>query len=70
LIILTLILHQTKEFKEGFFNFPDASHNNFVNESKVRFNELTNTINLTDPNIPLSTDTAKQIELAVNVLEA
>ena len=70
LIILTLILHQSKDFKEGFFNFPDASHNKFVKESQVRFNELTNTINLTDPNIPVTSDTAKQIELAVNVLDA
>jgi hypothetical protein len=69
LLILTLILQYSKDFKEGFFDFPDATHNEFVKDSATKFNNLTNMINLTNPAIPISTNSANAFKLALNGLE-
>lgn len=65
LIILCLILHYSKDYKEGFFDFPDVNHNTFVQNSQTKFNELTNSINLTDPAIPITPDTANAFKIAL-----
>ena len=70
LLILTLILHYSKDYKEGFFDFPDASHNTFVEDSKIKYNQLTNTINLTNPAVPVSPDTAAAFKSALGGLSA
>jgi hypothetical protein len=70
LLILTLILHHSKNYKEGFFDFPDATHNAYVKSSHKIFNELTNTINLSEPNIPVSPVSAKDMEMAIGVIDA
>jgi hypothetical protein len=67
-IILTLILNYSKDYKEGFFNFPVAIHNTFVEDSQKKFNELTNTINLTDPALPVSPDSAAAFKIAIGAL--
>ena len=69
MIILTLILHYSKSFKEGFFDFPDVNHNVYVQSSQAKFNELTNTINLLDPAIPITPDTASAFKVALGGLE-
>ena len=70
LLILTLILHYSKDYKEGFFDFPDANHNTFVEDSKVKYNQLTNTINLTNPAVPVSPDSAAAFKIALGGLSA
>jgi hypothetical protein len=69
LIILTLILTYSNDYKEGFLDLP-VKHNQFVKESQVKFNELTNTINLTNPNIPLSVRNTKAFETAIGGIVA
>ena len=70
LLILTLILHYSKDYKEGFFDFPDASHNTFVEDSKIKYNQLTNTINLTNPAVHVSPDTDDAFKSALGGLSA
>jgi hypothetical protein len=69
LLILGLILKHSIGAKEGFFDLP-ASHNTFVDESKAKFNELTNTINLTNPALPVSPDSAAAFKIALGGLMA
>jgi hypothetical protein len=68
LISLTLILKYSKTYKEGFFDFPDPTHNSFVESSKAKFNTLTNTVNLLDPAVPITPDGANALQLALNGL--
>jgi hypothetical protein len=69
LLILTLILKQSMGLKEGFFDLP-AAHNAFVQDSAAKFNELTNTINLTNPTLPISPDSANAFKIALGGLSA
>ena len=73
LMILVLIFKYSTDYKEGFFDFPDAiggTHTSFVKDSQIKFNELTNTINLTNPAIPVSSDTSKTFNDALDGLSA
>ena len=70
LIILTLIFHYSNNYKEGFFNFPDANHNTFIESSQNKLNPLTNTINIMDPAIPFSAETDKAFKNALGSLSA
>lgn len=70
LILLTLVLHYSSSYKEDFFDFPDAAHNTFVEDSKVKFNQLTNTLNLTNPAVPISPDSANAFKMALGGLLA
>jgi hypothetical protein len=69
LIILCLILNYSKSYKEGFFDFPDVDHNVFVRNSQAKFNELTNTINLTDPAVPITPDTSDAFKIALGGID-
>jgi hypothetical protein len=70
LIILTIILQYSHRAKEGFLDFPVAEHNTFVQESAMKFNELTNTINLTNPAVPVSPDSAAAFKIALGGLDS
>lgn len=70
LVILTLILHYSKDYKEGFFDFPDADHNVYVQNSKDKYNELTTTINLLDPAVPVTPDSASAFKIALGGIAA
>jgi hypothetical protein len=70
LVILTLILHYSKDYKEGFFDFPDVDHNVYVQNSKDKYNELTTTINLLDPAIPVTPDSANAFKVALGGVAA
>jgi hypothetical protein len=70
LIILTLIFHYSHNYKEGFFNFPDANHNTYVENSQNKFNPLTNTINIMDPAISFTSETEKSFKNALGGLSA
>ena len=70
LVILTLILHYSKGYKEGFFDFPDADHNVYVQNSKDKYNELTTTINLLDPAVPVTPDSASAFKIALGGINA
>ena len=65
LLIFLIILRHSTDYKEGFFDFPDNDHNTFVQNSKSKFNELTNTINLTDPALPITQDTSNAFKIAL-----
>ena len=69
LIILTLILRYSTQYKEGFFDFPDKTHNTYVQESEKKFNPLTNTINLMNPALPVSSDSANAFKIALGGLD-
>jgi hypothetical protein len=68
LIILTLILHYSSGYKEGFFNFPVAEHNTFVDDSAKKYNLLTNTINLINPAVPVTPDNSNALKVALQGL--
>lgn len=68
LITLTLILKYSKGYKEGFFNFPDSEHNSYIAESDTKFNPLTNTINLLNPQVPLTADSSNTFKKALSVV--
>jgi hypothetical protein len=70
LSILTLILHYSKGYKEGFFNFPDENHNNYVQASKDKYNDLTTTINLLDPAVSVTKDTSNAFKVALGGFDA
>jgi hypothetical protein len=70
LIILTLSFYHSSNFKEGFFNFPDETHNKYVEESQKKFNTLTSTVNLVSPAIPVTQDNANAFKVALNTLDA
>lgn len=70
LIILTLILKYSKGHKEGFFNFPDSKHNSYVSESATKFNPLTNTINLLNPQVPITQTSSNTFKNALSVVVA
>jgi hypothetical protein len=70
LIILTLVFNYSNNYKEGFFNFPDASHNTFVESSQNKLNPLTNTINIMDPAIPFTSETSKAFKNTLGGLSA
>ena len=70
LIILTLIFHYSNNYKEGFFNFPDESHNTYVENSQDKFNSLTNTINLVNPAIPVNKTSSNAFKNALGGLSA
>lgn len=63
---MTLILTYSKNYKEGFFDFPDAKTNQYVADSAIKFNAITNSINLTEPAIPITSTTSNSIKLALN----
>lgn len=67
---LTLIFYHSKNLKEGFFDFPDPTHNQFVKDSQAKFNPLTNTINLTNPALPISPDSANAFKIALGGLSS
>ena len=70
LIILTLILYYSKSRKEGFFNFPDANHNTYVEKSQDKFNSLNTIINQLNPQIPINSDVVKSFTNALGGLSA
>ena len=69
MLILGLILKHSVGVKEGFFDLP-AANKSFVEDSQVKFNELTNTINLTNPALPISPDSANAFKMALGGLAA
>jgi hypothetical protein len=70
LIVLTLIFHYSNNYKEGFFNFPDANHNTYVENSQDKFNPLTNTINLLGPALPVNKTSSNAFKNALGGLSA
>ncbi len=68
LLCLTIILNYSLNVKEGFFNIPVVEHQNFVKSSEQKFNSLTNTINLTDPIIPINAQSINNLKSALKNL--
>ena len=70
LILLTVFLTYSKDFKEKFLDFPDGAHKTYIEESKTKINELTNMVDLTDPSIPVTQSSANTIKNALIGLES
>jgi len=70
LILLTVFLTYSKEFKESFLDFPDGPHTSYMKQSKIKVDELTNTIDLTDPSIPSTQAGAASLKNALSGLNA
>jgi hypothetical protein len=66
LIVLILSLYNSKTYKEGFFDFPDNTHNNYVDSSADKFNSLTNLINPLNSAVPINETTRSQLNNALN----
>ena len=68
LLCLTVLLEYSKITKEGFFDIPVPAHNQFVEESQQKFNELTNLVNVVDPSIPINSTTSENVKSALGQL--
>lgn len=68
LLCLTVLLQYSKITKEGFFNIPVPAHNEFINNSQQKFNELTNLVNIVDPSIPITSSTSDNVNSALGLL--
>jgi len=65
LFILVVGLNYSNSIKENFFDVPDiiSQHQQYINDSQVKFNSLTNMVNLANPSVsmePISADNVKQ----------
>ena len=63
IFILLIFLGYSKTYKEGFLS---STHNTYVSDSQDKFNPLTNTLNLTNPILPLTKTTQDNINIAIN----
>jgi hypothetical protein len=68
LVCLTVLLQYSKITKEGFFNIPVPAHNQYVEESQQKFNELTNLVSIVDPSIPITASTSDKVSSALGLL--
>ena len=68
-LVLLILIGLTYQFSlhEGF---DSGSHTQFIQESNRKLNELTNTINLTNPALPIDPITTELIHQATNVVLA
>jgi hypothetical protein len=62
LLLLGIILQYRTLWKEEFIDIPVASHIAFVRDSESKFNQLTNTINLLDPAVPVNAKSAMSMK--------
>jgi hypothetical protein len=62
---ILIVFYYTRQYKEGFFDFPDENHNDFVKDSQTKFNELTSSLNIVNPSIPITPDSNLNINLAL-----
>lgn len=67
LIILTVFFKYSKSYKEGF-EVPDSKHDDYTDSSQVKFNPFVQTVNATNPAIPVSPDTSSKVVQAINPL--
>jgi len=73
-LILAIFVVRFLPWTEGFFDAPAndtmAKHQQFIANSKVKFDALTNTVNLTSPSIGIDPINATNVKQAVSTLEA
>jgi hypothetical protein len=70
LITLIIFLNFSKNYKEEFSNFPDSEHNSYVADSATKFNPLTNTVNLLNPQFPITPDSSSTFKKALTSIVA
>jgi hypothetical protein len=63
-ILIGIVLQYRTVGNEGFVDIPVDSHIAFVKESEKKFNQLTNTINLLDPALPVNAKSASNMKEA------
>ena len=68
LILLTVFLTYSKEFKESFLDFPDGQHTSYIEQSKVKVDDLTDMIDLVNPAIPLTQSSSNAFKNALGGL--
>jgi hypothetical protein len=69
LIILTLILYYSNNYKEGFFNFPDDNYNENIKKSEDKFNPLNTAIPLFKPPLTINSKTVTDFTNALGGVE-
>lgn len=66
LTILILVFYYSTRVKEGFGSQIPAAYNALNEDASKKFNELTNTLNLVNPQIPLTTTNSSTVKAALN----
>jgi hypothetical protein len=76
LLVVVAVFVFKDQWKEGFADIPAnsndivAQHMKYIKDSQLKFNELTNTVNLTSPSIGIDPITASNVQEAVVSLQA
>jgi hypothetical protein len=73
ILVLWVVYYHKDELLEGFV--PDnsdivAKHLQYIKDSQVKFNEITNTVNLTSPSIGIDPISASNVQQALNTVVA
>ena len=73
-LILVFLVVRYSPWHEGFDDVPAndtvGQHMNYINQSKVKFDTLTNTVNLTSPSIGIDPINAANVKQALTTLQA
>jgi hypothetical protein len=64
ILIIAFLLTYKKIYED--FSIPDQNHITYETESKDKFNQLTNLVNLTNPALPLNMDSQIDVNLSLN----
>ncbi len=70
LVSLTIFLKYSRSFKEDFFTFPDPEYQQMIKDSIQKVNPLSTMINLTNPQLPLNSDTSNTLEETTSHISA
>jgi hypothetical protein len=66
LILLLLVFYYSTRLKEGFNTEIPAAFNALTETSSKKYNPVTNTLNLINPQIPLTTENSSAVKAALN----
>ena len=69
LILLVLVFYYSTRLKEGFVNEIPAQITALNTEAGKKFNELTNTLNLVNPVIPLTSSNSSAVKASLNTVD-
>lgn len=71
LTVLILGFRYSNKVKEGFFDIPDLpNHTTFTQQSKDKYNTLTNMVNLITPALPVNSDSRDKISAALTIAQS
>lgn len=70
LVSLTIFLKYSRSFKEDFFTIPDPDYHQMIKDSIQKVNPLSTMINLTNPQLPLNSETSNTLEESTSHISA